>query len=29
MIGPEDDSFDAHPRLSIDDWHREHGLWVA
>lgn len=28
-IGPENDSFDTYPRLSIDDWYRERGLWVA
>ena len=25
---PGDEMFDLYPKLSIDDWHRERGLWI-
>ena len=28
QIGPNDDCFDAYPELSIEDWHKKHGLWI-
>jgi len=28
-IGPKDTSFEEYPVQSIEDWHRERGLWVA
>ena len=28
-IGPDDTTFDEYPVLSLDDWHKERGLWVA
>jgi len=27
-IGPNDDSFDEYPALSIEDWHKRHHLWI-
>jgi hypothetical protein len=27
--GPDDDFFDGYPELSLDDWHRKNGVWVA
>lgn len=27
-IGPNDKSFDAYPDQSIEDWHRDRGLWI-
>jgi hypothetical protein len=27
-IGKHDKSFDLYPDQSIEDWHREHGLWL-
>ncbi|EPX75946.1 GFA family protein [Salipiger mucosus] len=27
--GPGEVHFDEYPELSLDDWHRTHGLWVA
>jgi hypothetical protein len=29
QIGPNDDCFDGYPELSIEDWHKKHGLWIA
>jgi hypothetical protein len=26
--GPNDDRFDRFPKLSVESWHRQHGLWV-
>jgi len=26
--GPNDDCFDGYPELSIEDWHKKHGLWI-
>ena len=28
QIGANDDCFDGYPELSIEDWHKKHGLWV-
>jgi hypothetical protein len=28
-VAPGDDCFDEYPQLSIEDWHRRHGLWLA
>jgi hypothetical protein len=28
QIGAEDNCFDLFPALSIEDWHRRHGLWI-
>jgi hypothetical protein len=28
QIGPNDDCFDGYPELSIEDWHKKHGLWI-
>jgi hypothetical protein len=28
QIGPNDDCFDGYPELSIEDWHKRHGLWI-
>jgi len=28
QAGPHDDCFDGYPELSIEDWHRKHGLWI-
>ena len=28
QIGPNDDCFDGYPELSIEDWHKNHGLWI-
>ena len=28
QIGPNDDRFDGYPELSIEDWHKKHGLWI-
>ncbi len=28
QLGPDDATFELYPDLSIDDWHRHHGLWV-
>lgn len=27
-IGPNDETFDHYPELSLEDWHRARGLWV-
>ena len=27
-IGPNDDCFDGYPELSIEEWHKKHGLWI-
>ena len=27
-IGPNDDCFDGYPELSIEEWHKRHGLWI-
>jgi hypothetical protein len=27
-VGPGDETFDLYPRQSLEDWHRERGLWV-
>jgi hypothetical protein len=27
-IGPRDRTFDEYPEASIEDWHRERGLWI-
>jgi len=24
----EDDCFDGYPELSIEEWHKKHGLWI-
>ena len=29
QIGRNDDCFDGYPELSIEDWHKKHGLWIA
>jgi hypothetical protein len=29
QIGEDDQCFDLYPELSIDEWHKQHGLWVA
>ena len=29
QIGPNDECFDGYPELSIEDWHKKHGLWIA
>jgi hypothetical protein len=29
VVGPEDLCFDEYPIQSIEDWHRERGLWIA
>ncbi|MBS8225861.1 GFA family protein [Vannielia litorea] len=26
---PEDECYDAYPALSLEDWHKKHGLWAA
>ena len=28
QIGSNDDCFDGYPELSIEDWHKKHGLWI-
>jgi hypothetical protein len=28
-IGPKDETFDLYPERSIEQWHRDHGLWMA
>ena len=28
QIGAADDCFDGYPELSIEDWHKRHGLWI-
>ena len=28
-IGPGDQKFREYPKLSIEDWHRKRGLWIA
>jgi hypothetical protein len=28
QIGLNDDCFDGYPELSIEDWHKKHGLWI-
>jgi hypothetical protein len=28
QICPNDDRFDGYPELSIEDWHKKHGLWI-
>ncbi len=28
QIGPNDDCFHGYPELSIEDWHKKHGLWI-
>jgi hypothetical protein len=28
LVGADDDCFDGYPELSIEDWHKKHGLWV-
>ena len=28
QIRPNDDCFDGYPDLSIEDWHKKHGLWI-
>ena len=28
QIGPNDDCFDGYPKLSIEDWHKKHVLWI-
>ncbi len=27
-VGPDDQCFEGYPELSIEDWHRRHGLWI-
>ncbi|HUO91276.1 MAG TPA: GFA family protein [Rhizomicrobium sp.] len=27
-LGPGDQKFQLYPKLSIEDWHRKHGLWI-
>ena len=29
QIGSNDDCFDGYPELSIEDWHKKHGVWIA
>jgi len=29
QVGPDDECFDDFPPLSIEEWHRQHGLWIA
>lgn len=28
QVGPDDQCFDAYPDASLEDWHRQRGLWV-
>ena len=28
QIRPEDERFPGRPALSIEDWHKKHGLWI-
>jgi hypothetical protein len=28
QIGPGDQCYDGYPELSIEDWHKRHGLWI-
>lgn len=28
QVGPKDETYDEYPELSIEDWHRKHGLYV-
>ena len=28
-IGPDDAMFDLDPEKSIEDWHKDEGVWVA
>jgi len=28
QIGPNDDCFEGYPKLSIEDWHKKHGVWI-
>jgi hypothetical protein len=27
-VGPQDQCFDGYPELSIEDWHKQRGLWI-
>lgn len=27
--GPDDECYDVYPELSLEDWHKKHGLWAA
>ncbi|MFY0635097.1 MAG: GFA family protein [Vannielia sp.] len=27
--GPQDETYDAYPELSLENWHKKHGLWAA
>lgn len=29
LIGPDDETFELYPKRSIEQWHRDHGLWIA
>jgi hypothetical protein len=29
VIGKKDLTFDLYPEQSIEDWHKQHGLWIA
>lgn len=29
VIGPDDATFDAYPEKSIEQWHKDEGVWVA
>lgn len=29
QIGADDATFEEYPELSIEDWHKKHGLWIA
>ena len=28
QIGPSGECFDGYPELSIEEWHKKHGLWI-
>jgi hypothetical protein len=29
QFGPNDERYEVYPELSIEDWHKRHGLWIA
>ena len=29
QFGPDDERYEGYPALSIEDWHKGRGLWIA
>ena len=29
QLGPEDEQYELYPDLSLEEWHRKHGVWVV